>query len=208
MYFRLFTSSSRSAVRFSRNVNIVIKTSRRRLYYDPGALKDSPRNVASEKFPGYNVIYQLNTVQYISTFNRLKYHYTLFITGAIPVASCLWLFNAISQETYAPLICFASILTIMIHITGLLCNNVVGFIYLNEDQKSMKLSYVNYWGKRKDVDLQPINIIPLSKTNIRNNKMYNTLKLSIIKKPLKLYIKDGEILDEECFSNIFGSVKM
>lgn len=92
--------------------------------------------------------------------------------------------------------------TVFIYLVGFLPYNLVGFIYYNEKTDEVKLSYADFWGRRKDVivsasDIISISTLPPSQTN---NKLYVTLERYSTQDKLKVFLKYGEILNEKQFS--------
>ncbi|EFN77477.1 hypothetical protein EAI_11484, partial [Harpegnathos saltator] len=58
-------------------------------------------------------------------------------------------------------------LSAWLHSTTILCNNLVGLIYINLDEESVILSYINYWGRRIDLKTNIHDVIPLSDNRLR-----------------------------------------
>lgn len=86
---------------------------------------------------------------------------------------------------------------------GFFGTNLVGFIHLKEDNKSVKISYANFWGRRIVLDfpiddLWQINDLPVT------NPFYYTLRRFSTKDTLKFNIKHGIIVDKDKFQIVFG----
>lgn len=90
---------------------------------------------------------------------------------------------------------------------ALLFHRAIGFMYLSEDGSVLKISYLDYWGKRIDEeisvdDVMPFSEVPRQPTEILFKEIvfYSNRKV----KP-KLYLNKGQITDTEKFSKVFGS---
>lgn len=85
----------------------------------------------------------------------------------------------------------------------LLTNNLVVFIYLSEDEKTCRMSYVSYWGSRTEFycnveDIQPIEC---SKKDFFNHK----IKVNGFNKLFKIINRDATIFNNAKFRLVFGS---
>lgn len=84
-------------------------------------------------------------------------------------------------------------------------SNLIGFIYLNNhDLDRLKLSYINFWGKRKNVELSVKDVIPFSELPKKRLSFYVPIKTYSDKKAYILLHTLGHISDFTKFSYIFG----
>lgn len=97
---------------------------------------------------------------------------------------------------------------ITLYLFGLITTNLVGRIYVNTNNKNVKLSYINFWGYRKDVVISENQLMPLiggttNKRNIFYMKMYSFAN----EKSYKLMIPPfGTITNAELFIQNIGEV--
>ncbi|KAL1116003.1 hypothetical protein AAG570_005498, partial [Ranatra chinensis] len=80
-----------------------------------------------------------------------------------------------------------------------LFTNLIGFVYISKDLTEVKISYLDYWGKRKDVITNLSDIGPLG----LNSKLYFLVKRLSSNESFKLSMKFGEIINTEAFVKIF-----
>lgn len=98
-------------------------------------------------------------------------------------------------------------ITVFLHSIGLLFNNAIGYIYIKDDNKSIKFSSVGYWGERVDVDTSIDKICAFGdEPSIINNPWYRKVRLADSKTIYKIYESVGEILDPKLFAYIFGGL--
>lgn len=99
------------------------------------------------------------------------------------------------------------IMSIWLHSLGILFNNLIGYVYLKLDEEKAIISYINYWGKRVDLE-KPINeIIPMSDnpTSV-TDPLYRKIMFSSQTPTLKINMRFGRIIDSEHFKCILGTV--
>lgn len=97
------------------------------------------------------------------------------------------------------------LLTIWLHSFGIFCNNLIGYVYVKLDEEKVILSYMNYWGKRIDLETTLNEIIPLSDNQISiMDPFYRKVKFATRNQKLKINIKFGQIVDIKNFSCVLG----
>lgn len=112
------------------------------------------------------------------------------------------------MNTPVPLILFIGIiLTAWLHTLAIPCNNLVGYIYLKSNEKRVILSYVDYRGKRVDMETTLDEIVPLSDNPISiTDSIYKKILFASQKRRLKIILKMGCILDPENLKYTLGTV--
>ncbi|XP_030755321.1 transmembrane protein 186 [Sitophilus oryzae] len=148
-------------------------------------------------------IYHFPYIRATTIVNRLKV-YQLAATGlTIPgIAMFSGLFG-ISMDIVQTSGTIALSLLAFISSLGFLTKNIVGYIYYNEKNNTVKISYANTWGNRIDVELLADDIIPLNdlpKSVL--HELYLPIKRYSTKDTLKLNMTYGTILNEELFKRI------
>ena len=98
--------------------------------------------------------------------------------------------------------------TFTLSVVGYLLKNMVGLVYTNSNNPEIvKISYMDFWGRRRDVEKPTTDIVPLSEISKSIFDQYFTkLKFySSDKEEYKLVHRFGGIVDLELFSKVFGS---
>lgn len=90
-----------------------------------------------------------------------------------------------------------------------LFNNAVGFLYLSEDETTLKVSFLDFWGKRIDQEFPVEDVIPfLDAPRPPTDYIYKQLVFySTDSKKLKLYLKRGKITNKDKFDKVFGPLE-
>lgn len=94
---------------------------------------------------------------------------------------------------------------VLFYSIGYFLNNFVGFVYINNEEKTVKLSYIDFWGKRKDEIVKMEDIVPMCDlTRSVTDSLYLKVKRYSMKDTLKLNLQLGHILDESSFNKVFA----
>lgn len=96
--------------------------------------------------------------------------------------------------------------TIWMYSLGIFCNNLVGYVYIKLDKRKVILSYVDYWGKRMDLETTINEIIPMSDNAISiTDYLYREILFTSQKQKLKINMKLGRIIDMDNFKYTLGT---
>lgn len=91
-----------------------------------------------------------------------------------------------------------------LYLTGILFTNQIGIIYF-KDKESIRIGYVNKWGKRIDIDTSIDDIKPFeSSSSFIANRHYKNVYITSLKHPLKLCVHYSIINNKEQLVNILG----
>lgn len=95
----------------------------------------------------------------------------------------------------------------MLYIMGSFFSKTIGLISLRDDEKMVRMSHLDFWGKRKDVFVDIQNIIPLSE--LPENPLaapYIKLRRYDKKGFLIFPLRFGKVKDMDKFELIFGKL--
>ncbi|XP_024878996.1 transmembrane protein 186 [Temnothorax curvispinosus] len=163
--------------------------------------------VVSERFPDYKIIYIFPFVKQVCGINVVKRRVTIFAAAATPVIIGLHLAGILPLDLTVVTITTGAIMTLWLHTLGLLCNNLVGYVYLKLDEKKVILSYIDYWGKRIDLETPLDEIFPMSDNPISiTDSLYRKIVFASQKPNLKINMKFGRIVDVENFRYVLGII--
>ncbi|XP_043283027.1 transmembrane protein 186 [Venturia canescens] len=184
-----------------------------RLLMHPLLITHNPERtimVRSKQFPEYSLLFDFERVTLASKFNRAKYMATILLACGTPTLAAVQAFSGmISPNIVGSFIFYGGFITVFLHSAGYLFNNAIGFIYVKDDNKSIKLSYVGFWGQRVDIDTTVNEICaPSDSASGFNNPWFQKVRLINSKTHYKMYITAGRILDTKVFDNIFGGVEL
>lgn len=154
----------------------------------------------------WRTIYHLPLIRLASAFNRLKVPYGILNTAIIPVVFALEQSAQIPAPTAILVTTVGLTSWCTLAISSLFVRNLIGFVYINDNNDKLKLAYVDYWGKRNDVCVDLDDVIPENgKSKPSKLDFYQSLCLYSDKTvKYKLLTRFGRIDDLETFIAIFG----
>ncbi|XP_040001576.1 transmembrane protein 186 [Xiphias gladius] len=155
----------------------------------------------------YTMIYTLPYIKLLRAVSRLKLLQTA-ITGVIlPPVYVLYLqgdvpFFLVSYTTGIAL--FAGV---MLYTASHFFRRVVGMMYLDLSQTTLKVSHLTFWGKRHDIYLPVSDVMTIGDTGDSANE--TILKLKRYSSPQTLYFSPhyGRVVDKLGFEKVFGNLK-
>ncbi|KAF7391487.1 hypothetical protein HZH68_011030 [Vespula germanica] len=122
----------------------------------------------------------------------------------IPLMFLLSQENIISEMPAIGTSIIVSGFALSLYLTGTLFSNQIGIIYL-KDNESIKIAYVNEWGKRVDIDTSINDIKPLQGLSSSiANKHFKNIYIESLKHPLKLYVNHSMISNKEKLVSVLG----
>lgn len=157
-------------------------------------------------FPDWRPIYQLPMIRLIAAFNRLKIYQAALTVAGTPLAFGLVQAGQVSGEALG--ICTAIGVSGLMTLTlgSFVASNVIGFIYINEQEDQLKLAYVDFWGRRKETLVDIEDLLPdweLKRTTRLG--FYQPICLRTDKtQRYKLLQRFGIITDPLIFEGLFG----
>uniref|UniRef100_A0A1I8M0S4 Transmembrane protein 186 n=1 Tax=Musca domestica TaxID=7370 RepID=A0A1I8M0S4_MUSDO len=154
----------------------------------------------------WRTIYRLPLIRLASAFNRVKIPYGVFNALSIPGAFALEQASQLPPSTATLFAAVGLTSWMTLSICSMLTKNLVGIMYLNDDNDKLKLAYIDFWGKRNDVVIDLDDLVPENEKK-RPSKFdwYQTLTLySNDKVKFKLLQRFGQVEDPEAFVAIFG----
>lgn len=92
-------------------------------------------------------------------------------------------------------------------LASLFFKNTVGFVYTSQTNPEMvKISYMDIWGARKDVEMNIQEVYTLNELSRHALESYfSSLRFTNGQPPMKLFYKAGGVLNLDEFTKVFGS---
>ncbi|KAM8711157.1 hypothetical protein ACLKA7_000312 [Drosophila subpalustris] len=159
-------------------------------------------------FTDWRPIYQLPMIRLIAAFNRLKIYQAALTAAGTPLAFALNQAGQMSGEALG--ICATIGVSGLITLTvgSVVASNVIGFIYINDQQDQLKIAYVDFWGRRKETHVDIEDLLPdweLKRSNTMRLGFYQPIQMRTDKKQrYKLLHRFGVIIDPLIFEGLFG----
>ncbi|XP_029950384.1 transmembrane protein 186 [Salarias fasciatus] len=161
-------------------------------------------DLATEK---YTMIYTLPYIKHLRAVSRLKLLQTAFTVVILPPVYVLYFqgsapFFLVSYTTGIAL--FAGV---MLYSLSHFFRRVVGMMYLDQTQTTLKVSHLSFWGKRRDFYLPVSDVMTIADTG--DTLSETILKLKTYSSTNTFYFSTyfGRVVDRHQFEKVFGSLK-
>ncbi|XP_018563872.1 transmembrane protein 186 [Anoplophora glabripennis] len=153
----------------------------------------------NEKIQGNFIpVYKFPYILPFSMINRLKVYQTALTAISIPVTVCLNQLDQISSGAVQFTVALGFSGCLALYSLGYLTQNFIGYIYYNEEKDVAKISYIDSWGKRKDIEIPTKDIVPFNELpSTFLDGLYFTFRRFSTKETLKFSLNFGIILDKE-----------
>lgn len=163
----------------------------------------TPNNAKND----YQMIYKFPYIVQSRTVSRLKIYQTAITSVAIPVVGYLTHVGTVDIQGFLATLSIGGLATLMLYVMGEFFRRLVGIVYYNSSESSVKISHLSFWGNRKDIYVPLEDIVPLTDTDDSPTDVYvKLLRYSKPKSKLFLSLRFGGIVDSEKFVEVFGSL--
>lgn len=155
----------------------------------------------------YTVIYTLPYIKHLRAVSRLKLLQTAITVVILPAVYVLYLQGAASSFAVGYTTGMALFAGAMLYTASFFLRRVVGMMYLDPSQSTLKVSHLTFWGKRRDIYLPVSDVMTIGDTGDSLNE--TILKLKRYSSPETLYFSThfGRVVNKEAFEMVFGSFK-
>lgn len=89
---------------------------------------------------------------------------------------------------------------------GTIFYKLVGSVYLSSDSSTVKISYLDFWGKRVDVFCPVSDVVPFSEIGEQIAEPYVNLRRYSTPQKLHFTVRYGTVLDTKLFTDVFGNI--
>ncbi|XP_068448734.1 transmembrane protein 186 [Clinocottus analis] len=155
----------------------------------------------------YTMIYTMPHIKLLRAVSRMKLLQTA-ITVVIWPLVCIFYFQGVvpfSLVSYTTGI--ALFAGVMMYTASHFFRKVVGFMYLDPSQNTLKVSHLNFWGRRCDIYLPVSDVMTIGDTG--DSVKETIMKLKRYSSPQTLYFSThfGRVVDQQAFEKVFGTLK-
>ncbi|XP_050423516.1 transmembrane protein 186 [Adelges cooleyi] len=193
--FKLYHSSSSKRI-----LNSTVKT----LKYSTPIFKTLKTDqTLNESITNYKPIFQTSNMPIFICLNKLKTIQTISNIIILPITYGLKVFDLLNFTEVMYLSLIGIGLTAGLYTSSwILSDYLVVFVYISDDEKKCRMSYISFWGARKELycnvdDIQPIQC---SKLDIFNNKV----KIKNNNKTFKIVLPNSTIMNNAKLRILFG----
>ncbi|KAK2919209.1 transmembrane protein 186 [Channa argus] len=155
----------------------------------------------------YTMIYTLPHIKLLRAVSRLKLLQTAITVVILPPVYVLYLQGDASLFLVSYTTGLALFAGVMLYTASHFFRRVVGMMYLDPTQTTLKVSHLTFWGKRHDIYLPVSDVMTIGDTGDSVNE--TILKLKRYSSPQTLYfsLNFGHVVDRQGFEKVFGNLK-
>ncbi|KAL1494161.1 hypothetical protein ABEB36_009805 [Hypothenemus hampei] len=163
-----------------------------------------PQHGVHEIPKDYKTIYKFPLIKYFGLVNRLKVYHTVATVASSIGSTTLLSFELITTDFYITLNGIGLAGCLMFYSLGFAANKFIGFIYYNEKSEMIRVAYVDFWGRRQDVEIPSKDVVPRSEVSemLLISKPWHSFKTYSGSHKLKLQLEKGIILDSNALNKI------
>ncbi|XP_025904763.1 transmembrane protein 186, partial [Nothoprocta perdicaria] len=172
-----------------------------RLSAEPRA---QPAAEAPERF---RLVYRFPGIRYCRALSRLKLLQTALTAAALPPVCYL---HATGQVSAAALLYAGGVAALagaMLYGMSYYFRRIIGFIYLSESGRSVKVAHLTFWGQRRDVVFPLQSVMTLDEVGDSRREPLLQFRRYDSADVLYFTLKYGQIVDRERFARIFGELE-
>lgn len=154
----------------------------------------------------FHPIYRFPQIVMIRALSRLKVFQTGFTVALVPAMWFAFVERMVELDSVVNGVGLSVLAMLMLYAMSNYFRRFIGIICLSEDQKTVRISHLTFWGKRFDTYVQLQNIIPFSDTPENINDALVKLKFYDSPDYLYLTLRYGRIVNEDLFVKVFGEL--
>lgn len=153
----------------------------------------------------YTMIYNLPYIKHLRALSRLKLLQTAITVMILPPVFVMYLQGDVSSFLVGYTTGIALLAGAMLYTASHFFRRVVGMMYLDPSQTSLKVSHLTFWGKRHDIYIPVSDVLTIGDTG--DSTTETILKLKRYSSPQTLYfsIRYGRVVDQLGFEKVFGN---
>ncbi|KAH8390184.1 hypothetical protein KR200_009242, partial [Drosophila serrata] len=157
-------------------------------------------------FTEWRTIYSLPGIRFVAALSKLKVYQAAITATGMPIAFALGHAGQVTTDALGIYAAIGVSGLATLTIASYAATNLVGFIYVNEQQDLLKLAYVDFWGRRKETLVDPQDLLPSweQRTPSRLKFVSPICLRSDPSRQYKLLSRLGHVSDPQLFEGLFG----
>uniref|UniRef100_A0A8B9J5C6 Transmembrane protein 186 n=1 Tax=Astyanax mexicanus TaxID=7994 RepID=A0A8B9J5C6_ASTMX len=159
-------------------------------------------DLASRK---YSLIYTFPAIKVLRALSRLKLLQTGITTALLPAVFYFYLQEQASVTLLTYTTGIAAFAAVMLYAISHYIRRVVGMMYLDSTQTTLKVSHLSFWGYRRDMYLPISDVMTLGDTGDSPGEAILRLKRYSCSDTMYFSPRLGRVVDRDGFEKVFGS---
>ncbi|CAL1601785.1 unnamed protein product [Knipowitschia caucasica] len=155
----------------------------------------------------YSMIYSLPHIKFLRAVSRLKLIQTGITLAILPPVYYSYLQGDLSMFVVGYATGIAGFAGVMLYTASYFSRRVVGMMYLDSSQETLKVSHLTFWGKRTDRFFPVSDVMTIADTGDSTSE--TILRLKTYSSPETFYFSTnyGRVVDRDGFEKVFGKLK-
>lgn len=158
-------------------------------------------DVKTEEF---KLVYRFPGIKYCRVLSRLKLLQTATTMVMLPPICYLYLQDQVSQNILIYTAGIAVFAGAMLYGMSYFFRRIIGFIYLNETGRTVRVAHLTFWGKRNDIYCPIETVMTLDEVGDSKEELLLQFKRYNSTDILYFTTRFGQIVDRQKFAQIFG----
>ncbi|NXC50336.1 TM186 protein, partial [Penelope pileata] len=167
----------------------------------------APQRAGGEKREEFSVVYRFPWIKYCRVLSRLKLLQTATTLLVLPPVCYLHLQGQVSQAVLLYTAGIALFAGAMLYGMSYFFRRIIGFIYLSETGRTVKVAHLTFWGRRNDIYCPLETVMTLDEVGDTKGELLLQFKRYNSADILYFTIKYGQIVDRQKFRQIFGELQ-
>ncbi|KAI5629902.1 transmembrane protein 186 isoform X1, partial [Silurus asotus] len=160
-------------------------------------------DLASRK---YTLIYAFPAIRVLRALSRLKLAQTGITGVLLPTVYCLYLQGHVSFGLLSYTTGIAAFAGVMLYAISHYVRRVVGMMYLDHTNTTLKVAHLSFWGYRRDMYLPVSDVMTLGDTGDSPGEVILRLKRYSCSETLYFSTRLGHVIDKDAFEKVFGTL--
>uniref|UniRef100_A0A8C8AI12 Transmembrane protein 186 n=1 Tax=Otus sunia TaxID=257818 RepID=A0A8C8AI12_9STRI len=166
-----------------------------------------PPCAVGEKTEEFKLVYRFPGIKYCRVLSRLKLLQTATTMVMVPPIWYLYLQDQVSLNIFLYTTGIAVFAGAMLYGMSYFFRRIIGFIYLNETGRTVRVAHLTFWGRRNDIYCPTESVMTLDDVGDGKRELLLQFKRYNSTDILYFTIKFGQIVDRQKFSQIFGELE-
>lgn len=153
------------------------------------------------------MIYHLPFIKLLSAVSRLKLLQTGVTIAILPPVYYFYFNGDLPYFIVGYSTGIAMFAGVMLYTISHFVRKVVGMMYLDSSQTTLKVSHLTFWGKRHNVYLPVSDVMTIGDTGDHLTETILKLKRYSNAETMYFSLSYGRVVDREAFGKVFGALK-
>lgn len=186
-------------------MSLAIQPAQRRRFATEAAGKRTETEKSA--FTEWRTVYSMPGIRLVAALSRLKVYQAVITAAGTPIVFALGSAGQLSTDALAIYAAIGVTGLITLTLASYAASNLVGFIYVNEEQDLLKLAYVDFWGRRQETLIETEDLLPSWEQGSPSRlRFVSPICLrSDSKRRYKLLNRFGHVSDRQLFEGLFGN---